>query len=357
MHVFRLVALVPTVAVLFLLLSVCAGGAVYAQEDGIAIKLIPSTIEEQLDPGGVAGGVLTVTNESGGVQTYYLKTRNIDGMTESGRPLFSNDSADDPVRLASWITVGMEQVQLGVGESQEVPFTIVVPEDASPGSYAASIFVTRQAEVTSESGAGIGFDVGSLVLLRVSGDVIEDMKLLEFSTDRSVYTEPDVSFTARIENIGTVHQRPVGVIAITDMLGNEIGAAEVNTENSGVFRDAERVFTTTWNAERFTLGRYTAVLSMVYGEGSQRNTVSRTTTFWVIPVKEVGMVVGGLLLLTVFVFLLLRAYVRRQIKAAGVSRQKSEPTQVTFARRMMRTLVRVAVLLVVVFVVFLVLNA
>ncbi|MBP9760102.1 MAG: hypothetical protein KBD24_01910 [Candidatus Pacebacteria bacterium] len=343
-----------TIALAFTGIVMLFAGAVlpattYAQ-DGIGIKIQPSTIEERVDPGAVLEGTLTVTNEDGGRQTYFLGTRNIAGMNENGTPSFSESSSIDSMEAATWIAPLMESVTLDVGQSQEVPYRIAVPAEASPGSYFAAIFVTREAGANVDNGAGVGFHVASLINLRVNGEVIDDMMVREFFTNASFYKKPEVAFKARIENTGTIYQRPQGVITITDMLGNEVGSVLVNESEGGIMPRNDRVFEMTWTHDSFALGKYTALLSVLYGD-VDRKTETRVVTFWIVPVKELGIVLGGIVLLVLLIVSGLRAYVRKELKRAGhTGSSASASVQVTFARRVSRTLLRLLVVLAIGFV-------
>jgi hypothetical protein len=322
---------------------------VHAQ-GGIAVKIQPSTIEEQLDPGDVAEGVITVTNENGGTQLYFIGTQNIDDMTDTGRPIFDEGDPDDPSKLASWITPTRESVTIEVGRSIAVPYRIEIPHDASPGSYHAGIFVRREPEVTGSTGAGVGFGVASLVHLRVNGIVNDDMLLREFYADRSFYTEPHVQFRTRVENTGTIFQRPRGIITITDMLGNNVASLEINKDAGGIMKQKDRMFSNEWSTDDFTLGKYTATADVVFGD-KQKETTTRIVSFWIVPIKEVGVMLGGVVVLILLLVFGLRAYVRRELRKAGQTvRSKKAPAQVTFARRMTRTLLRLVVLIVITFV-------
>jgi hypothetical protein len=329
----------------------------YAQH-GITVQVQPSTIEERVDPGDVLEGVLTITNKNGGVQTYYLDTRNITGMGLEGRPSFAEELEGDAMEAAAWIHPLKDSITLAVGESTKVPYRIEVPAEASPGSYFAAIFVTREADVAIETGAGVGFHVATLVNLRVNGNVVDSLQVREFSVDKHFYTEPHIMFTTHVENTGTVHQRPQGIISITDMLGNDTAKITVNEQAGGVMPRTEREFKNEWAPDTFVFGRYTVFASIVYGD-TQRKTITRELSFWVVPLKETGMVVGGIVAMLLLAAFLLRAYVRRALRKAGHTTSNTTNTQedLTFARRMVRTLIRLAVVLVILFIAALVFFA
>ncbi len=339
-------------------LALVTSASVADAQEGIAVKIAPSTVDEQLDPGTVAEGVLTVTNQNGGRQTYYLGTRNITGMSDEGRPTFSEEDVDvdDQWSAASWIEPLIDDITLDVDQSGNIPYRITIPEEASPGSYFVSIFVTREAEAAQESGAGVGFHVAALFHIRVAGAATESMLVREFSTDRTLYSSVGTTFTTRVENTGTVHQRPRGIITITDMLGNEAAQIPVNEQAGGVMPRTERVFSVEWNPESFTIGRYHAMLSVSFGE-RQKQTTTKEISFWVVPLKEVAYMLGGIALFILLVLAGLKMYVRRALKRAGVNaRPVAQQRAQTLSRRLMRTFAVMVVLMGLLFIVIIVLN-
>jgi len=332
-----------------LLTSLFATYAV-ANAQGLAVKVQPSTVEQQLDPGAVAEGDLTITNQSDTEEVYKIETRNIVGMNDAGRPEFSDIPSSDEMEAAAWILPTVKEATVPAGKSVTIPYRIMVPAQASPGSYFAAVWVTREAETTEESGAGVGFHVASLFNIRISGDAQEGLLIREFFTDKVLYGGATVAFTTRVENTGTVHQRPRGIISITDMLGNDVDQLAVNEQAGGVMPRQERIFEGVWSTDEFTLGKYRALLSMAYGEQVSQ-TITREVTFWVLPGKEIGIVLGviaGVVLLLMFA---VRAYVRRALRRAGVSsaeRVKARTQSLT--RKMLKTVGMILVVVAVLFI-------
>jgi len=324
--------------------------ASYVFAEGISVKIQPSTIEEQVDPGQVIEGNLTVTNENGGTQTYVVSTRNVTGMTDNGTPQFSDKHTDDPLEAAYWLDPLQKTVTMEVGESKQIPYRITVPADASPGSYFAAFFITREAEQALSSGAGVGFHVASLVNLRVRGEVNDDMLFREFYTDKAIVTAPSVIFKTKIENTGTIHQRPLGIINITNMLGKVVGQVKFNETGGAILPRFDRVFDTTWGYDGFALGRYTAEASVLFGD-EQKRTITKEVSFWIVPLKEVGIAFGILAGLLLVFIVGVRRYVRRMLKKAGYAAQGSQASKsVSFAQRLVRTTTWVLVVLALLFI-------
>ncbi|HCC04848.1 TPA: hypothetical protein DEP58_00905 [Patescibacteria group bacterium] len=331
---------------LLTLQSTCA----HAQ-GGLAVKVQPSQIDEVVDAGQVLEGVLTVSNEEGGKQTYYIGTRNITGMSETGTPSFADEvNNNDPLEAAAWLKPSLESVTMEVGESVAVPYRIEVPTDASPGSYFAAFFVTREADKVTETGAGVGFHVASLVNLRVRGEINDDMLFREFFTEKAIVTTPSVIFKTKIENTGTIHQRPLGIINIFDMFGNEVGQVKFNETGGAILPRFDRVFDTTWEFDGFALGRYTAEASVLFGD-TQKRTITKEVSFWVLPLKEIGIAFGALAIVLLTFIVGVRRYVRSMLKKAGQTPQSTHKSQnVSFAKRLVRTTTWILVILALLFI-------
>jgi hypothetical protein len=64
-------------------------------------------------------------------------------------------------------------VTLAAGTSQDVPVTITVPQDATPGDHAAGIVASFRSEASDATGSAVQVEqrVGTRVYLRVSGDL------------------------------------------------------------------------------------------------------------------------------------------------------------------------------------------
>jgi hypothetical protein len=98
----------------------------------------------------------------------------------------------------------------------------------------------------------------------------------------------------------------VGQVEIFDAFGKSRGVIDINqTGNLGyVLPSSTREFDVTWQNDLnlLDIGQYTAVATFSYGD-QQKKTVSRTTTFWILPIANileilfvVFVVAGGLII-------------------------------------------------------------
>lgn len=302
------------IAVPIVLLTVLfAANCAFAQvSEGIEIK--PGVIEDRADPGTTYNFSVRVTNISNDQKTFYLSAQDITGLTDEGLPIFSQETEVTPFELSAWITLPETQITLAAHDSTAVPFVVHVPANATPGSHFGGVFVDARPPKQRTTGSGIGLKVGSIINLRISGDVNEEAQLREFSTSHIVYgSAASVDFNTRIANLGNSLLRPHGLIEITDMRGSKVGLVKLNDKGSGVFPATDKTFTETWEYDGVAFGRYQAVVSVVYGEDG-RKTISAATSFWVLPLKPILTVLGTLFGALLVLYLLVRMYIARKLR-------------------------------------------
>ncbi len=295
-------------------------------QDKAGISLSPATIEDAVDPGEQFVKTLKLTNLSSEGQEYYIFTRDIEGVRDGGVPIFANEDAEvTGFEMSSWITLPEDQpLIVGPGETVSFQIKIDVPENATPGSHFAGVFSSIEAPRLRTIGAAVGYDVASVVSLRIRGDAIESATIREFSTDKTIYGSPDVNFQLRLENKGTVLLRPYGPLSITNMFGKRVELLTANESLAGVFPGTVRDFALSWTSEDLAFGKYTAEVGLVYGsEGSSRSLVSETS-FWVLPMNILGPALLGILVIFLTVYFGVRLYIRsavRRLSGQSVSRR------------------------------------
>lgn len=290
------------------------------QASGIGLK--PSLIEEGADPGEVLKRSISVTNLSDTEQTYFLFTRDIVTVRDGGVPVYAEEGAEKTgFELSEWVELGLQEVHLQPGQEQEVPVTITVPENATPGSHFGGIFISMQPPRLRSVGASVGYDVANIVSIRISGDVTQSALIRSFQTDNLVYGKTDVTFKAQIENKGNVLIRPYGPIEVFNMFGKKVATMTLNDSQGGVFPFTRRDFQINWTDEGFNFGRYQALLSVVYGEEGRVATITSTASFWILPMDIItpALIILGVLLLASYIAV--RMYVRRTLATMSGGRR------------------------------------
>jgi hypothetical protein len=335
----RLFSSLVVVAFLFPLFLFHIGDARAQSADGPAggagVNISPAIIEpnQPLEPGTSNKFSVTLKNIDSGVQTFYISSKDIVDVKDGGTPVFANGTEEKTgMELSAWMKLPVTQVTLAPGVSEEINFTIDVPENATPGSHFGSVFLSVDPpDIKHGNGAMVGYKVANIITVRIAGDAISDANIRQFSTDRFFNSTKNIDFSARIENNGSILVRPVGPVEIRNMLGQKVDTIIFNEEQqSAVFPGKVREFKFNWTGQGAGFGRYEAILSPVYGEEGAKKTMSSTVTFWILPIKIIGPALAGLAFILLITFLFVRIYIKRTLahlshgQSRIVSRRKSK---------------------------------
>jgi len=294
-------------------------------QGSLTLSISPSLFDMSVSPGQEWRSSLRVINVNNYDLTVYLDVVNFIQQGEGGNGMFVpvSEGGAEGVTLAEWFSVTREAIVVPQEKSVEIPFSVLVPVDASPGGHFAAILVGTKPTSPEAGQAKVQTSqmVTSLFFTRVAGDIVESGNIREFTTKNSYTSSPEATFDLRFENKGNVHLQPQGNIQILNMWGQERGIIPINNASQfgNVLPESIRKFTFSWKGEWSIsdIGRYKAIVSLAYGTEA-RQFVTAETIFWVIPYK---LLLGIFITLVTFILLitwLVRLYVRHMLNLAGI---------------------------------------
>lgn len=280
----------------------------HAQTSSRTLTVIPPSFELYANPGDSISDKIRVRNDSTAETSYTIAVEDFKAVGEEGQvDLVDENQSNTTYSLAKWVEPGMNSFSLKAGGEIEIPYTINVPKDAEPGGHYASILVKMGGETKVEGGAAVSSRVGSLILLRVSGNVKEDASVETFATDKNYYEKSPVTFDLRVKDSGNNHIKPKGTIVITNLFGQKITELPLNGLN--VLPGAIRKMDTKWEFSATLANRFTATLVATYGE--QNKPLSASASFYIFP-KYLAIILGAVVLL-IILMVLGRKQIRRMI--------------------------------------------
>ncbi len=302
------------------------------------IKIVPSLVDDLVEPGEVLKKSIRVTNIAETPATMYAMVMDFKPTGEEGKARLIAPNSEEGAFIASWINITQEPITFEPGEERTIPYTIAVPENAGPGGHYGAISLGTKAPKArpgdAEKGAAVSISqqAVSLVLLQVAGEVSEKAMVREFTTDKNFYSTPfETKFTTRIENMGNTHIRPRGMIEIKDMFGKPVTSIPVNDKEANILPESLRKFESVWRGER-GFGRYEASLALSYGTpvnlgGEGKKTLSIKTYFWIFPMKIMLFSFIGIVIVSGLFTWFLKNYrkkaVARAMKQMGVNEKYS----------------------------------
>jgi hypothetical protein len=156
-----------------------------------------------VEPGSSVDDALVVANH--GDEPLDLAVYAADGYTtESGQlDLLTPDL--ESTGVGAWLTTGTGSVTVEPGATVELPFTVAVPDDATPGDYAGGVLTSL---VQADAAEGITVDrrLGIRVDLRVGGELapalaVEDVRV-GYSGTPNPAAGGDATVTYTLHNTG-----------------------------------------------------------------------------------------------------------------------------------------------------------
>lgn len=287
------------------------------------IRMSPPKFDYVVYPGDTVKDVVKLVNDSNQdielVPAVLNFTAKDDDETSGSPETYPADEVRTGTEVATWIELGQGTVFVPARGRANFPFTITVPEDASPGGHFGVIELSINAPGT-DPGVGVTASTGSLVFVRVEGEVTENLNIDRFEAQSHAFSHLPVDFDIRLQNQGNAHLRPVGHVFIEDMFGRQVAALSVNSQFQTVLPGYARRFGATWTKGRvpdsaselkkqlsnFAIGRHTATLFLSYGTSGQ--TVSKTFDFVVMPWQALGVWAAGIVMLVILLILAFKLY-------------------------------------------------
>lgn len=258
--------------VLYLTISINPMIAMAQSPSGLTI--IPPKFELFGNPGDILSEKIRIRNDSAQATTYSIIIEDFTTSGEEGHVVLEEEgeTINTTFSLAKWLEPSTKDIILQPKEEQIINFLIKIPKDAEPGGHYASILFQSVAETAIDQGAGakVSQRVGSLVLLRVTGNVTEDAQIEEFSTAKYSEKTP-IELLLRLKNNGNTHIIPQGTIVITNFFGKKVDELPLDSRN--VLPGAIRKMTTAWDKPNM-IGNFTATLIATYGQNNQPLTAS-----------------------------------------------------------------------------------
>jgi hypothetical protein len=285
---------------------------------GVAHAQSPSTNSSVGNGMRVAPVRSDLTIEPGKSQTVDIYVQNVTGSTakikgivndfvasddESGKPrILLDEGSEAPSHGLKKYVENVPTFELKANEQKIIKVKVTFPADAAGGGYYGAIRFLPEG-VDDSKNLSLSASVGSLILVRVPGDVKEQADVSSFNVSRgdgkasNMFTNgSNLKATVRINNTGNIKVSPFGKVQLKK--GNKVvGSYEINaTEPRGsVLPDSIRRFSVDFGDNAKTLGKYTVEGN--FGYGSTGQLVSAKTSFFVVPLPILITIIVCILLI------------------------------------------------------------
>lgn len=302
-------------------------GKVSAQTAGNGIKVSPVRTEITMNPGESRTISLTVQNITSTSSEYQAIVNDMVAKGENGQAalILEADQYAPSHSLKRYIST-IPNTLIEAGKYKEVKATITIPKNAAGGGYYGAVrFVPAGTQI--DKNVTLSASVASIILVRVNGDVTENMVIDSFDVRKGANGLGGSSFfttnkglysVVRFSNKGNVHEQPFGKIRL--LKGSKVlQETEINKSDprGNVLPDSVRRFDTELT-KIGAFGKYTVQGNFGYGANGQL--LSATTSFWVVPLPLIVAVLGLIVVVLALIFVVPKAikrYNRNVLRKAG----------------------------------------
>ncbi len=277
----------------------------------VFLTISPPLNELILEPGSKSTHGLSLYNNSDSPITVDLRVSPFVPEGEEGQV----NVADEPLpKSQDWVTVYPSRITLAPKESKTISYTIELPPNAPPGGFYFAIVASSAPRKYQsqggqlESGASVVASVSELVFVKINGPVSYNAKIKEFDTanKKRFFFYGPIDFIVRIKNLSNIHTVFSNQIEVENIIFPEKYVLKMKDQR--IMPDAVRKFTATM-PNKWHLGYYKATLTTSYAGG---NNLQNVIMFWIVPVKEITLILGGFALLLTLIIILTRRAHRRQ---------------------------------------------
>lgn len=276
-------------------------------QEAAGFAVSPPSFEMNAIPGDSLKNTIKVENLSDIALKIQVKPQNFVAYGEGGQVALSEEGST--YSITQWLDIKDKTFTIAPKSFYLANFTINIPKNAEPGShYGAVVFSTVPDEKSvNGTGAALSQEIGSLILLKLPGDVFEDAELVTFTPTQKYFKEPKISFNTLIANKGNIHIKPYGFISVYNLLGRKVASIEVKGRN--ILPGSRRLFTDEMDFKK--VGFFRAETNLIYSGGGK--IIKAETNFLALnqKVTKKYAAIAGVILL---IYLLFRKRVNRALR-------------------------------------------
>jgi hypothetical protein len=133
-------------------------------------------------------------------------------------------AAETPQGVGAWVQLGQRRITVPARSASAVPFTVVVPADATPGDHAGAVVASVRSAAEAADGRTVDVDqrAGTRVYARVPGEVSPSLALEDVRTTYSAAANPldgAATVTWTVRNTGNVRLSAQQSVEVSGLFG------------------------------------------------------------------------------------------------------------------------------------------
>jgi hypothetical protein len=293
---------------------------------GNGYRISPVRTDLVIQRGQTKTTTVFLTNLSPSTVTLKIIVDDFQSKDESGTPaLLLNGQSLPRHGLKQYVSVPKDNITVKPGEQKTIIASISMPSTAAPGGYYGAVRFSP-VDASGNKNVNLAASVGSLILVKVPGNVKEDVAVTTFGVGRGdrpysiFFNNKKLQAIIKFKNNGDVQEEPFGKIQLKK--GNNVLATyEVNNTDprGNVLPDSIRRFTVPLDKVG-KIGKFT--IEGNFGYGSSGQLISASSTFYVIPLSLIVLVILVILLIIAGFITIPRAVRRHDRRILRMNRRR-----------------------------------
>ncbi|MFA5003724.1 MAG: DUF916 domain-containing protein [Candidatus Saccharimonadales bacterium] len=283
-----------------------------------------------IKPGSTQTVVVTVTNVTSSTASLQAIINDFTALAgnETGQPnLILDANQYAPSHSLKRLVAPIPNFSLAAGQSTNIKVNISVPANTPGGGYYGAVRFAPSS-TNSDKNVTLSASVGTLILVKVPGNIREQLSITSFDVRHGdpneakggssfFTTNRSLNGVIRFQNSGDVQEQPFGKVVLKKG-GKILQTSEINNVDprGNVLPDSIRRFSVPLTKVG-SLGKYT--IEGNFGYGSNGQLLSATSTFYVVPILTIVIVLLVVALLAFLIFGLprvIKSYNKRILRNA-----------------------------------------
>lgn len=246
--------------------------------------------------GEIIQDVATIKNF--GNESVTIKIAAVDATSNNSGSFILKFNGEEQKNIGTWTELEKKEFTLQPGERVNIPFTIKIPINASPGQYVGGIIAENGGgkngatlrecnEEICNTSVAVKTRIGARIYLTIPGAIKEDIQWTSFQ--HKVNISGKDHFVFRIENRGNISHEPKVKMEILDSAGNIYDQFEKNLGESSPNSVIEPIIA--WDKPSLLIGTFTARATMSFPKRFQAQEglhgaaqeVIQSLSFWAVP--------------------------------------------------------------------------
>ena len=217
-----------------------------------------------LVPGETYYGTFKITNpNTNTTDFYYVLSVQPFFHNEANEAVFENN--DDYNQIVNWINLEQDSGVIKANSTEEVKFSINVPEDVPAGGQYAAIMVSSAENNSTAGGVNLDtkYQISHLIYADVAGETVRKGEIDDVRVPGFLLSG-NITGNAKITNKGNVHSRATQTLQVFPLFSNEeVFTNEENPDSVFIMPESTRLSFVEWK-ETPSIGIFHVIYNVEY---------------------------------------------------------------------------------------------